>query len=499
MSYVLGIDLGTSSLKGLLMDQTGSVICEKNAKYSISIPNLGFSEQNPAHWINACEEILKAISNEVSDFNESLEGISFSGQMHTLVVLDSDNNPVYPAILWNDVRTTKQCEMIMKKMGDRLLEITKNIALEGFTLPKLLWLQENEPDIWKKVATIMLPKDYLSYWFTGNIYSEYSDAAGTLLLDIERREWSREIADNFDISLDLLPALLPSTAKAGIVKKALKERFNFSNDIQIFLGGADNACAALGAGLITEKEALISIGTSGVFSEYESSVKDFSGRLHFFNHVIPDAYYSMGVTLSAGNSLNWFKKNFGNELSFSDLLQEVSTVSPGSDGLLFTPYITGERTPYFDSKIRGSFIGIDTHHERAHFTRSVLEGITFSLKDSQIIIQEKKGIVFDRLISVGGGAKNSDWLQMQANIFNTEIICLDVEQGPATGACMIAAVGCEWYPDLMTAKEKFVNYHKKKYLPEVENVKRYECVYRIWKKIYNSTKDLCYETNQLYK
>lgn len=497
MSYVLGIDLGTSSLKGLLMDKTGRVICEKSEEYSISTPKSGFSEQNPEHWILACQKVLIALADEVADFNESLEGISFSGQMHTLVVLDNDKNPACPAILWNDVRTTKQCEKVMEQMGYRLLEITKNVALEGFTLPKILWLQENTPETWRRAAKIMLPKDYLSFWFTGNIYSEYSDAAGTLLLDIERREWSQEIAEAFNISMNLLPELIPSTEKAGVVRKEIKEKFCFSNDVQVFLGGADNACAALGAGLISEDTALVSIGTSGVFSEYEPSIKDYKGKLHFFNHVIPDSYYSMGVTLSAGNSLKWFKKMSGTELSFTGLLQSVSKIEPGSEGLLFTPYITGERTPYFDSRIRGSFIGIDAHHEHSHFARSVMEGITFSLKDSQEIIENEKGMSFARLISVGGGAKNADWLQMQADIFNAEIICLDVEQGPALGACILATVGCGWFPDIVSATNTFVRYSENVYLPERKNVEKYAQIYRIWRKIYHSTKELCYEIDQL--
>lgn len=379
MSYVLGIDLGTSSLKGILMTEKGDVVETKSAAYGIDNPKQGYSEQRPEYWAVALETVLTALSVSVADFGEQLAGISFSGQMHSLVVLDETNTPAYPAILWNDVRTTEQCRQITEKLGERLLDITKNIALEGFTLPKILWLQQNEPEVWAKVKKIMLPKDYLGFWLTGNIHSEYSDAAGTLLLDIEKHEWSKEIADAFDVDMALLPELTESTGFIGNIKPEVKERFKISADVKVFAGGADNAAAALGVGLLNEEVGQISMGTSGVVSAYEPKIADYKGKLHFFNHTAPGAYYSMGVTLAAGNSLNWFKETFGKGLSFNELLADVYTVEPGSNGLLFTPYIVGERTPHFDANIRGGFVGISAIHELRHFSRAVLEGIQFSL------------------------------------------------------------------------------------------------------------------------
>lgn len=493
MSYVLGIDLGTSSLKGILMNQEGRVICEKSSEYSLDIPKAGYSEQKPEYWILACEEVLTGLSKDVKDFGEQLQGISFSGQMHSLVVLDQKNQSIYPAILWNDVRTTKQCQEIMNTLGDDLLEITRNIALEGFTLPKILWLQQHKPDIWKKTAKIMLPKDYLGYWFTESIQTEYSDAAGTLLLDIEKRAWSAEICTQFKINPDVLPDLVDSMATIGTVRTGIKEKYNLKQDVKVFAGGADNACGALGAGLVNEEIGLVSIGTSGVFSAYEPEIKDYNGKLHFFNHVIPNVYYSMGVTLAAGNSLSWFKETFGKGLDFETLLQGVSTVHPGSEGLLFTPYIVGERTPHFDSEIRGSFVGIDTHHDLKHFSRAVIEGITFSLKDSQEIMEQVKKKKFKRLISIGGGAKNSDWLQIQADIFNAEVISLSVEQGPGAGACMIAAIGSGWFNDINTVTEAFIDHKKVSFKPISKNVKKYQKIYSSWKNVYAATKDICHE------
>lgn len=490
MDYVLGIDLGSSSMKGLLMNEQGTIVAEKSRAYSMSSPKIGYSEQNPKDWILACEGILSDFSLEIEQFKEHLVGISFSGQMHSLVVLDENSQPVYPAILWNDVRTTKECKLITEMFGSEILQITKNNVLEGFTLPKILWLRENEPDVWQKVKRLMLPKDYLSYWFTGNCYTEYSDAAGTLLLDIENRTWSKPILDKFGISEDLLPKLGSSMAQVGVVRPEICERYQLEKSVKVFAGGADNACAALGAGLLSEDTALVSIGTSGVFSTIELDVKNYQGTLHFFNHVVPDAYYSMGVTLAAGNSLQWFKETFAKDKSFEELLSDINQVERGSEGLFFTPYIVGERTPHFDSQIRGSFTGIDTKHDLNHFTRSVLEGITFSLKDSQCIMEKERGLVFKQLISVGGGAKNQEWLQIQADIFNAEIIQLSVEQGPGLGACLIAAIGCGWFGNAKSAVAACVSYQEKTFYPKAENVEMYQKLYLNWKEIYHHTKNI---------
>lgn len=494
MGYVLGIDLGTSSLKGILMDETGNLISEKSKEYPIDIPSSGFSQQNPKDWLRACEAVFKKLRAEVADFGEKLEGISFSGQMHTLVVLDKAGEPVYPAILWNDVRTSQQCKRIKEEFGAELLAITKNIPLEGFTLPKILWLQENEPEIWERVHTLMMPKDYLRYWLTGNMHMEYSDAAGTLLLDIEKQQWSQAVTKKFQVAMEQLPELVSSLASVGNVREELRSSFGFDKEVKVFAGGADNACAALGAGLIDETVGLVSIGTSGVLSSFEPSVKNYHGTLHFFNHVMPDSYYSMGVTLAAGNSLSWFKRTFLNELSFEEMLKDIGQIQPGSENLLFTPYIVGERTPHFDSTIRGSFIGIDTRHSLLHFTRSVLEGITFSLKDTQEIMATEKHSDFQRIISVGGGAKNLDWLQMQADIFEADIVRLTSEQGPGLGACMIAALGCGWFDDMAGVIDTFVHYQEEIVSPIQENVDKYRQVYQVWKKIYSATKNIFEET-----
>lgn len=490
MGYVLGIDLGTSSLKGLLMNKSGEVVAFAGYDYPLLHPKKGYSEQNPEEWVKACENVFKSLSEKVGDFKAELEGIAISGQMHGLVTLDGEDKVVRPAILWNDTRTTKQCTEIMEGFGERLITIAKNKALEGFTLPKILWMQEEERELWVKVAHIMLPKDYLIFRLTGEFTTDYSDAAGTLLLDFAAKKWSDEILAKYNIDGKILPKLYNSIDCVGKIKAEYQKEFGFKKEVKVMGGGADNACAAVGSGIVSNGIGMVSIGTSGVFLSYEDEAhSNYSGRLHLFNHGIPDAYYSMGVTLAAGHSLNWFKETFAPKESFEELLSDIDKIPAGSDGLLFAPYIVGERTPYADSKVRGSFTRIDTTHTRAHFARAVLEGITFSLRDSMELMSELTAKKFDKILSVGGGSKNKDWLQMQADIFDTEIITLTTEQGPGLGAAMMAAVGAGWFADLKECAKTFVHY-KSGISPVKENVLKYNEAYESYKKVYGATKDL---------
>lgn len=494
MSYVLGIDLGTSGLKGILVNNTGEVIETASAEYPLISPTRGYSEQNPEEWYEASIKVMKKIIELVPEASSEIKGISFSGQMHSLVLLNKEGVALRNAILWNDVRTTEQCQTITEKLGSELIEVTKNKALEGFTLPKILWIQENEPEIWEKTEQFLLPKDYLRYKLTGAKNMDYSDAAGTLLLDISSKKWSESILDTFKIPHSLCPPLVNSTDQVGIIEGEIAKEVGFTTEIPVYAGGADNACGAIGAGIVKSNQAMASIGTSGVFLSYEEDgKKDYDGNLHFFNHGITDKYYSMGVTLAAGSSLNWFKEQFAPKKSFEDLLGNVGSISAGSNGLIFTPYISGERTPYTDSKIRGSFLGIDINHTRNHFSRAVLEGITFSLRDSQELMREHTGKTFNQIVSVGGGAKNKDWLQMQADIFDTPIVTLSTEQGPGMGAAMIAAVGTGWFKDFEECTDIFVNYQNTIF-PIKENVEKYNEIYKIYQEVYPTIKELSYQT-----
>ncbi|GKU81875.1 xylulokinase [Niallia sp. NCCP-28] len=499
MKYVIGVDLGTSAVKILLVNMTGEVVFETSKAYPLLHEKSGYSEQNPEEWI---EKTIEGLAELIENFNGSpsdIEGISFSGQMHGLVLLDKGKNVLRNAILWNDTRTTEQCKQIYETVGEeKLLAITKNPALEGFTLPKLLWVKQYEPEIFEQASVFMLPKDYLRFCLTGKVHSEYSDAAGTLLLSISEKKWSNEICSLFGIQPDICPPLVESHDFVGEITSDIASKTGLAATTKVFAGGADNACGAIGAGILSEGRTLCSIGTSGVVLSYEEkNDQDFQGKVHYFNHGEENAYYTMGVTLAAGHSLSWFKDTFAKDENFENLLNDVDLVPIGANGLLFTPYLAGERMPYADANIRGSFIGMDASHKRKDFVRAVLEGITFSLNES-IEIFRGNGKKIDTIISIGGGAKNEAWLQMQADIFNANIVKLSSEQGPGMGAAMLAAFGAGWFSSLKECADKFVS-AVKTYEPVAENAEQYQKLFRIYTQVYQQTKSINDELLQFRK
>ncbi|WEG11306.1 xylulokinase [Pullulanibacillus sp. KACC 23026] len=489
MRYVIGIDLGTSSVKALLVSQAGDVVDEASKSYPLNQPQSGYSEQNPEDWVT---ETLAAVSTLVKSSGVSptdIEGISFSGQMHGLVLLDEAGAVIRPAILWNDTRTTEECRFIEQQLGDELIQITKNPALEGFTLPKILWVKKHEPENYEKATTFVLPKDYLRYRLTGALHMELSDAAGTLMLDVAAKNWSQTVLEKVGVSAKLCPPLIESHECVGTLLPEMAEQASLTPDTKVFGGGADNACGALGAGVLSEGKTMCSIGTSGVVLSYEATgTQDFNGKVHYFNHAAPGSFYAMGVTLSAGDSFSWFKNVFAKDEPFEKLVADAEQAGVGSGGLLFTPYLVGERTPHADADIRASFIGVDRSHSKKHFVRAVLEGITFSLKESVQIFREN-GKDIPSLISIGGGAKSDFWLQLQADIFNATIYKLENEQGPGLGAAMLAAYGCGWYSDLETCSEAFTKIAGT-YEPNPENAAAYEKLFAIYRSVYTATKDL---------
>ncbi|WP_410512375.1 xylulokinase [Paenibacillus sp. BR2-3] len=489
MKYVIGIDLGTSAVKSVLVDQSGQVVGEHSESYSLSRPEPGWSEQNPEDWVKGTLASLRRLMEGTGIDVSLIEGISFSGQMHGLVLVDDEGKVLRPAMLWNDTRTTAQCRRIESTLGSKLLEIARNRALEGFTLPKILWVQENEPELLSQAYQFLLPKDYVRYRLTGDYAMDYSDAAGTLLLDVGSKEWSAEIAEAFGLPLSLCPRLVESFELTGTLLPEISEITGLLPTTKVFAGGADNACGALGAGILGEGRTMCSIGTSGVVLSYETN-KDLNleGKVHFFNHGEKDAYYIMGVTLAAGHSLAWFKETFAAERSYDELLGDMDAIPAGSGGLLFTPYIVGERTPHPDADIRGSFIGMDSGHTLSHFARAVLEGITFSLRES-IDIVRGSGKEITEIVAIGGGAKNETWLQMQADIFNATIVKLESEQGPAMGAAMLAAFGSGWFSSLGECAEAFIR-SAGLYQPNPEQAAVYNELFSLYQGVYGATREL---------
>ncbi|GER67069.1 xylulose kinase [Weizmannia acidilactici] len=486
MKYAIGVDLGTSSVKVLLVDQNGRVVSSVSKPYPLIQPRPGYSEQDPEEWVEKTVQALKELVEESKVPRDDIEGLSFSGQMHGLVLLDENYRVIRNAILWNDTRTTEQCKQIERELGGKLLEITKNPALEGFTLPKILWVKKYEPENLKKARVFLLPKDYLRFRLTGTIGMDYSDAAGTLLLDIVNKSWSTDILRAFDIPSGICPPLVETEDEVGRLIPEIAEKCGLSPDVKVFAGGADNACGAIGAGILEEGKALCSIGTSGVFLSYEKDKnKNFGGKVHLFNHGQKDSYYTMGVTLAAGYSLSWFKDTFANCQPFTDLLEEAALSPIGANGLIFTPFLVGERTPYADAKIRGTFTGIDSSHTKRDFARAVIEGIVFSIHES-VEIFRNYGKKIDTVISIGGGAKSDLWLQIQADVFNATVIKLQNEQGPGMGAAMIAASGLGWYPSLKDCTEAFIQ-PGQTFEPIPENVSRYQAFYQVYKDVYPHT------------
>ncbi|APR06791.1 xylulokinase [Lentilactobacillus parabuchneri] len=489
---VLGVDLGTSSVKVTAVTKAGDIIAQEGMDFPLDQPKPGYAEQDPEDWVSATTVSIVRLILKDGIQPEDIKGISYSGQMHGLVLLDKNHKVLRPAMLWNDTRSTKQREEIMDKMGERFVEITHNKPLEGFTLPKLLWVKENQPEIFKQATTMLLPKDYLRFRMTGKLAIDYSDATGTVMLDVDKQRWSQEILDAFDIPASLCPPLVRSIDETGHIDDWYSEYSGLSTDTKTFAGGADNACGAVGAGIDGPTKVLSSIGTSGVILKYELKKEtNYDGVIQYEDHAIPDAYYSMGVTLAAGYSLSWFKKTFAENEDFTEVVESAGKSTVGANGLLFAPYIVGERAPYADADIRGSFIGIDGIHRRYDFVRAVLEGIIFSFRDI-LDLYEEKGSQFDTVVSIGGGAKSPLWQQIQANIFNVKVISLQNEQGPGLGAAMLAAVGVGWYKDVSQCSKVFVQF-KDVFLPEPENVKKYQRLHDIYRKIYPSTKQITHE------
>jgi len=491
MSYLLGLDIGTSGVKALLISVKGKIISSKTTSYPLKTPHPGWAEQSPYDWWEAA---LKVIRETVSDNpidSTRIKGISLSGQMHSSVFLDEKMEVIRPAILWSDTRTAEQCSKIYAKAGGlaQLIGYVSNPALEGFTAPKILWLKENEPENYQKVKYVLLPKDYIRYRLTGELFTEVSDAAGTLLFEVIKKRWSTGLLKKLQIDPDLLPPVLNSFDLAGRITKKIAEQTGLTPGTPVVAGGADNACGAVGSGIIQEGRVMVSIGSSGVvLAQTDNPQADQKGRIHLFNHACPESWYMMGVTLSAGMSYEWLqKKLFNNSLNYTKLNQLAEEIDPGSEGLIFLPYLYGERTPHADANARGVYFGISGKHDQRHFVRSVLEGVTFALKDSLELIKDK-GVKIKEIRAIGGGAKSRIWQQILADILGEEINLLNVEEGPAFGAALIAGVGVGIYGSFAEAVNRIIKVEKT-IIPGTQNSERYNHYYQLYKKLYYSLKE----------
>lgn len=479
---VLGIDLGTSSVKILALQQDGNYYTYSEP-LTLLHPKGGYNEQDPEEWVL---QTFKAIRTMIQKFQISpatIRAISFSGQMHGLVALGENGQVLRNAILWNDTRSAEEVTEIQSELGEDYVDITGNRPVEGYVLPKLLWIKQHEPNLWQQIRKIILPKDFLRLEMTGKLGTDYSDATGTGYFDIRNGHWSESILKHFVIPVEWMPPLMEAGTVVGNLSAEAAAATGLSTDTLITAGGADNAMGAIGAGVVRPDQIMSSIGTSGVILHPENQLAhNYGGQLQLERHAIQSRYYSMGVTLAAGNSLSWFRDTFAKDKTFEDLIDVAHRSPIGANGVRFAPYLSGERTPYFDPHIRGAFTDISNANTFDDFARAVLEGIVFSLNDV-INLYSQFGILPKEVIAIGGGAKNAFWAQMQADVFKVPIKVPKVDEGPGFGAAMIASVAAGWFRNVEEAIKTLV-FYPYVYVPVENHSSGYEIVYESYHQLY---------------
>lgn len=477
MNYYIGIDLGTSALKGLLVRADGKILKEATESYRVIVPHEGWSEQHPQDWFNAAKNVLKELSFGIE---KDIKGISFGGQMHGLVILDKHDEVIRPAILWNDGRTQIQTDYLNNVVGkEKLSSLTANIAFAGFTAPKLLWVKDNEPQNFERISKIMLPKDYLAYKLTGVFSTDYSDAGGTLLLDVKNRKWSGEMCDICSVREEWLPSLYESYEVIG---KVLPE-YKLPNAV-VTAGAGDNAAAAFGMRTVNDGDCNISLGTSGTIFIACDKFTDVGGNaLHSFCHAT-GKWHLMGCILSAASCRKWWLEDILKAFDYSE--DEAEIWNKDTDGLLFLPYLAGERSPHNDVDIRGAFIGLSASTTRAQMSRAVMEGVAFALRDC-LAVAESNGFSPVSATICGGGAKSKAWCRIISDVLGFPIRKMKTEQGPSFGAALLAMIGAGEYK---TEEMSFMFEPVEEFLPDKTNTERYNSKYILYKKLYPLLKQL---------
>lgn len=485
MKYYIGVDLGTSAVKLLLMDQNGTVINIVSREYPLYFPHPGWSEQKPEDWWEQTKEGIRQLVESVD--KKQVAGISFGGQMHGLVILDEEDQVIRPAILWNDGRTGKQTDYLNQEIGkETLSKYTANIAFAGFTAPKILWVKENEPENFSRICKIMLPKDYLAYRLTGVHCCDYSDASGMLLLDVQHKCWSREMLEICDIKEEQMPTLFESYEKVGNLKPEVAQELGLSENCIVAAGAGDNAAAAVGTGTVGDGQCNVSLGTSGtVFISSKEFGVDPNNALHAFAHS-DGHYHLMGCILSAASCNKWWMDEIIGTEDYGK--EQESIVKLGENHVFFLPYLMGERSPHNDPNARGTFIGMTMDTSRTDMTQAVLEGVAFAIRDS-FEIAKSLGIQIERTKICGGGAKSPLWRRIIANVLNIKVDRIASEEGPALGGAMLAAVADGTFTSVEDAAGKIVRIIET-IDPEPELAKKYDRQYQKFAKIYPEVKEL---------
>jgi len=483
--YFLGIDTSTTSSKALLIDEQGNVVAVASNPHTLQTPRALWSEQNPREWWEAVSASIRSVLEQAGIRGEGVSAVGLTGQMHGLVLLDEAGNVLRPAILWNDQRTQGQCDAIHRIIGrEKFIQITGNVALTGFTAPKILWVKENEPEVFAKAKHVLLPKDYVRYQLTGEYAMDKADGAGTVLFDLKSRDWSDEVLSVLEIPREWMPRTFEGTEFTGYVTEEAASLTGLKAGTPVAAGGGDQAAGAVGVGAVEPGIIGLTVGTSGVvFATTPSALIEPEGRLHAFCHAVPGMWHFMGVMLSAAGSLQWYRDTLAPNASFDDLLKEAEEIPAGSEGSQFLPYLSGERTPHPDPLARGAFIGLTLRHNRAHMTRAVLEGVAFGLKDSFTLIQNAGLGEITQVRGSGGGTKGALWRQIMASVLEAELVTVNTTEGGAYGAALLAGVGAGAWSDVVSACKACIKITGSTQ-PDASQTEAYEKAYTIYRELY---------------
>ena len=488
MSYLLGIDVGTSGTKTLLINPDGRIVATSTVEYPLYTPYPGWAEQDPEDWYRAAAGTIRDVLARSGVRAEEIAGVGLSGQMHGAVFLDGANRVLRPALLWCDQRTALECAEITGRVGaENVVRITCNPVLTGFQAPKVLWVKNNEPDVYRQIARVLLPKDYIRFRLTGEFATEVSDASGTSFLDVPNRRWSDEIL----AALDIPPAWLPRVYESDVPSAAIHDEGASDTGLRIGTpvvgGGGDQAAGAVGNGIVEPGILSSTVGTSGVVFAFSDAPRyDRQLRVHTFCHAVPGTWHVMGVMLSAGGSLRWLRDTLGYE--GYDRINELASQAPiGSEGLIFLPYLTGERTPYPDPNARGVFFGLSLRHSLAHMARAVMEGVAYGLRDS-FEIMDAMGVPMSQIRASGGGAKSRVWRQIQADVIGRDHVTINVDEGPAYGVALLAGVGAKVWPSVEAACRATIRVDRET-RADPANSAVYEGYYEVYRSLYPALKE----------
>ncbi len=496
MGYVIGIDSSTTATKARLVDGAGRVVAVASSEYSYDTPEPLWSEQDPELWWTATKEAISAVLGQAGVAADEIAAVGLTGQMHGLVLLDDAGYVLRPSILWNDQRTGAECDEIRDRVGrERLIRITGNDALTGFTAPKILWVRNNEPDVFDRARHVLLPKDYVRFRLTDEYASDRAGGAGTILFDLAARTWSEDVLRDLDLDSSLFPRTYEGHEITGTVTPEAAAATGLAIGTPVVAGGGDQAANGVAVGAIDPGAVGLSLGTSGVvFTATDRPAVEPEGRLHAFCHSVADRWHFMGVMLSAAGSFRWFRDALNPGTDFGDLAAAAGDIPAGSDGLLFLPYLTGERTPHPDPLARGAFVGLTVRHGRDHLTRAVLEGVSFGLRDSFELIREAGGANLTEVRASGGGTRSPVWRQILADVLNAEVRTVATAEGAAQGAALLAAVGAGWFSDAAAASEVWLQLDPP--TSPSDNADRYNDFYESYRDLYPALRDIMHRLSQ---